>query len=324
MHLNGRIPLKAVVYFEAVSRHRSLTRATDELGVSASAISQQLKALESSLGVALFRRVKRQLVLTEDGERLFRATSEALAIIQSSERQISRRTRHRPLMVRVAPTFGTLWLTKRLPEFIRANPDIDIHVDATSELTDFEKERVDLEIRYGRDMRDYLHSELLLEDIVFPLCNQEVYQNYAYRDPVEVLTSVRLIQSVKSAVSWDRWLTENNLQVDQLRQGLHFDRSAMSLHMASEGLGVALESTTLAQDAILDGSLRPLFPQLKPVRNQSYWLSCPNRHLARRAVHEFRSWMLEKIQQDKKRLHNLHEQLFKLNHLLSSELRRDS
>ncbi|WP_373236370.1 LysR substrate-binding domain-containing protein [Cohaesibacter celericrescens] len=312
MQLSSRLPLKAIVYFDAVSRHGGLTRATEELSVSTSAISQQIKVLENALGVALFRRVKRKLVLTEDGERLFKATSEALAIIQSSERQISRRTRQKPLMVRVAPTFGALWLTKRLPAFIRANPEIDIRVDATSELTDFDKERVDIEIRYGREVNDQLSSELLAEDIVMPLCNQEVYQNFAYRDPVEILQSITLIQSMKSGVSWERWLAENGLHIEEIRHGMQFDRSAMSLYMAQEGLGIALESTTLAHDAILDGSLRPLFPHLKPVRNPSYWMICPSRHLSRRPVHEFRSWLLEEVAKDKSQLSELHNKIFRV------------
>ena len=315
MHLSSRLPLKAIVYFEAVARHRALTRASEELSVSSSAISQQIKLLENSLGIALFRRVKRKLVLTEDGERLFKATSEALAIIQRSERQISRRTRQRPLVVRVAPTFGALWLTKRLPDFIRANPEIDIRIDATSELTDFEKEQVDLEIRYGRETIDRQSSQLLIEDTVLPLCNQEVYRHFAYRDPIEVLQSTRLIQSMKSDVSWELWMAENGLNVDTIERFLQFDRSSMSIYMAQQGLGIALESTTLAREAILDGSLRPLFPLLKPIRSESYWLICPSHHLSRRPVHEFRSWLLEEVAKDKADLSALHDQIFRIHTL---------
>lgn len=312
MQLSSRLPLKAIVYFEAVARHRALTRASEELSVSSSAISQQIKLLENALGIALFRRVKRKLVLTEDGERLFKATSEALSIIQRSERQISRRARRRPLLVRVAPTFAALWLTKRLPDFIRDNPEIDIRIDATSELTDFEKEQVDIEIRYGRETIDRQASQLLVEDTVLPLCNQEVYRNFAYRDPAEVLGSIRWILSMKSDVSWERWMVENGLNVENAERLLQFDRSGMSIYMAQQGLGVALESTTLAHEAILDGSLRPLFPLLKPVRNASYWMICPSHHLSRRPVHEFRSWLLEEVAKDKAALDALHDQIFRI------------
>ncbi|WP_114010998.1 LysR substrate-binding domain-containing protein [Cohaesibacter intestini] len=315
MHLSSRLPLKAIVYFEAVARLRTLTRASEELSVSSSAISQQIKLLENSLGIALFRRVKRNLVLTEDGERLFKATSEALSIIRRTERQISRRMQQRPLMVRVAPSFGTLWLTKRLPDFIRANPDIDIRVDATSELTDFDKEQVDIEIRYGRETIDRQSSQLLVEDTVLPLCNQEIYSHFAYRDPAEVLQSISLIQSVKSDVSWERWMVENGLNVDNAARIQQFDRSAMAIFMAQEGLGVTLESTTLTHDAIVDGSLRPLFPMLKPVRNASYWMICPSHHLSRRPVHEFRAWLLEEVARDKAALTELQDQMFRIHTL---------
>ncbi len=305
----SRLPLKAMMYFDAVARHRSLSRAGEELDVSGSAVSQQVKSLEGILGTALFRRVKHGLVLTEDGERLFKATSEALGILQSSERQISRRSQKRPLSVRVAPSFGALWLTKRLPDFISAHPDMDIRFDATTELTDFDKETVDLDIRYGRGSGDELTSELLAEDLVLPLCDQQTYRNFAFKDPVEVLASVRLISSMKSAISWDRWLIANELESDRLEEGLQFDRSAMSLYMARQGLGVALESTTLAHDYLAEGSLRPLFPALRPVHNASYWLTCPSRHLSRRPVQIFRDWLLNEAAEDRKALDDLHEKL---------------
>ncbi len=305
----SRLPLKAMMYFDAVARHRSLTRAGEQLDVSSSAVSQQVKLLEGLLGTALFRRVKHGLVLTEDGERLFKATSEALGILQSSERQISRRSQNRPLSVRVAPSFGALWLTRRLPDFIRAHPEMNIRFDATTELTDFDKESVDLDIRYGRGSGDDLISELLAEDLVLPLCNQETYRNFAFRDPVEVLGSVRLISSMKSAISWDRWLIANELECDNLEEGLQFDRSSMSLHVAREGVGVALESTTLAHDDLANGTLRPLFPALKPVYNASYWLTCPNRHLSRRPVQIFRDWLLDEAAKDRAALDRLHTKL---------------
>ncbi|MBU1176288.1 MAG: LysR family transcriptional regulator [Alphaproteobacteria bacterium] len=309
MSRNSRLPLKAMMYFDAVARHRSLTRAGEELDVSSSAVSQQVKALEGTLGTALFRRVKHGLVLTEDGERLFKATSEALDLLYSSERQISRRSQHRPLSVRVAPSFGALWLTRRLPAFIRAHPDMDIRIDATTELTDFDKEMVDLDIRYGRSSGGDLTSEMLAEDLVVPLCDQETYRKFAFRDPAEILGSVRLISSMKSAVSWDRWLVANNIQIDTLAEGLQFDRSSMSLYMASQGLGVALESTTLAHNYLAEGGLRPLFPALKPVANASYWLTCPNRHLSRRSVQIFRDWLLDEAGKDRQALDELHAKL---------------
>ena len=301
--------LNAIVYFEAVARHARLTTAAEELHVTPSAVSQRIRALEESLGTALFRRLKRRLILTEEGERFYGSVSEALGIVRRAEQRASKRSRRRVLTIRVALSFGTAWLTPRLPDFIRTHPWIDIHVDATSERTDFESENIDLEIRHGEETRKGLVAELIAEDTVLPLCNP-AYPAFAFADkPHEALIRSRLIHSVKAMVTWDDWLARNGVFGVETSEGLRFDRSVSSIEMAAQGIGVALESTNLAYGELVTGRLVPMFPNLVCLKLRAYWLVCPSRHLNRRAVQDFRTWLFDETNRHRRKVQDLHARI---------------
>jgi DNA-binding transcriptional LysR family regulator len=122
--------LKATEHFEAVARLGSVTKAADELGVSPSAVSQQLRALETQFGVKLFRRKKRRLVLTLDGDRLYQTTTQAFGALRNARNAIAHQKRARTLTIRVSPSFGVRWLGPCIGEFATAKPDWNIRVDA--------------------------------------------------------------------------------------------------------------------------------------------------------------------------------------------------
>lgn len=289
--------MNMLVYFECVARHGRLATAADELHVTPSAVSQQLKSLEQRLGVKLFRRLNRRLVLTEAGERMFLSANRALKLLRRAEQDVSLKQRTRSLVVRVAPSFGWKWLMPRLPTFIRAHPDIDLHVDATPELTDFERENVDLDIRYGDGSWPGLTVEPLTHDLDVPLCSPD-YPPFALRErPLECLRACRLIHTVKSSAKWEDWLAMNGFfEIDAL-PGLRFDRTFMSMEAAKAGLGVVLDSVSLASEELKDGTLVPMFPALEGIRFRAYWLVYPSPHLRRRAVELFREWLGVEVDQ---------------------------
>ncbi|WP_135078937.1 LysR substrate-binding domain-containing protein [Terasakiella sp. SH-1] len=302
-------PMNAITYFEAVARHSRITKAAEELLVTPSAISQQIKILEESLGVSLFRRVKRRLILTEEGERLYTSASQALDLIKQAERTIGRSSGYRKLTIRVSPTFGTRWLMPRLHKFVHAHPTIDLHVDATTDLTDFERENVDLEIRYGRENRVGLTSELLAKDTVLPMCSPKYLSEHDASNIHKCLSNVRFIHSVKALVSWEEWLSKNHIEDIDTNAGLRFDRSVMALQLAQDSAGVTLESTNNAFHELESQLLVPMFPKMEPIEFEAYWLICPSRHLKRRAVQEFRGWLLAEIADHEKKLKNLHKKI---------------
>lgn len=300
--------INAIVYFEAVARHSSVNRAAAELLVSRSAVSQQIKTLEQRMGVALFRRIRRRLVLTEEGERLFKAADQALALLRETHNTISLARDYRSLTIRVSSSFGVRWLSPQLADFVAAHPHLDLRIDATSELSDFEKENIDVDIRYTVDMPEGLHCQALVTDYVLPLCAPKLAARAkrAGKDgAAHVLARARLIHTVKADIKWHEWLDLHGMDAAQASHGLYFDRSSMSLKAAEDELGVVLETATLAMNELRAGKLLPLAPQLGALAIESYYLVCPVKHLSNRYVKAFIAWLEEKVKThevEKKRL----------------------
>jgi LysR family glycine cleavage system transcriptional activator len=305
------VALNGMIYFEAVARLSRVTTAAEELSVSSSAVSQQVKNLEELLGVKLFRRVKRRLVLTEEGERLYSSTNEALRILREARQQLSQKRTICKLNLRVAASFGVHWLGPRIVKFIEQHPNWDLHIDATPELTEFEKEYVDLDIRYGSVKSSLLYSEAILHDAVLPLCSpgfREEALNGA-SEAEEILRESRLIHTIKANLKWSWWLKHHGITGVDSHAGLKFDRSTMSLQAAMDGAGVVLETATLAMQEMRSGKLVPLFPQLGVVRFPAYWIACPERHLDRRYVAVFCEWLRQEAREHEARKDELLQSL---------------
>jgi DNA-binding transcriptional LysR family regulator len=287
------INLKATEHFEAVARLGGVTKAAEELGVSPSAVSQQIRLLESQLGVRLFRREKRRLVLTLDGDRLFQTTTQAFGALRNARNAIARQRDVRSLTIRVSPSFGVRWLGPRIAGFAAENPDWNIRVDATPDFTAFETETVDLDVRYGLGGWTGLTVLPVMNDLVLPLCSPDYLARLrAVSDDIAApLSAARLIDSVKMLYRWDLWLAANRIELPDLSYPFRFDRSSMSLEMAKQGGGLALDSVSLCLPELVRGELAPFSTAHPVVDFQGYWLVCPPRHLNRRIVARFADWL---------------------------------
>jgi LysR family glycine cleavage system transcriptional activator len=293
------INIKAILYFEAVARLGSVTRASAELGVSPSAVSQQVRLLEKQFGVKLFRREKKRLVLSLDGDRLFHTAAQAFGAIRNARSAITRSRDLRNLSIRVSPSFGVRWLGPRIAGFAAENPEWNLRVDATPDFTAFESEVVDFDIRYGVGGWSGLSVNSVLHDSVLPLCSP----NYLERlrrisdDPVEQLKSARLIDSVKALFRWDVWLASNRIELPELSYPFRFDRSSMSLELAKQGGGIALDSVTLCLPDLKSGQLVPFSSMYDVIEFPAYWLVCPPRQFNRRIVRRFSDWLSREAHQ---------------------------
>ncbi|GAA0285154.1 LysR family transcriptional regulator [Rhodovulum strictum] len=292
------INLKATEYFEAVARLGTVTRAAAELGVSPSAVSQQIRALETQFGVRLFRREKRRLTLTLDGDRLFQTTTQAFGALRNARSAIGRQRDMRALTIRVSPSFGVRWLGPRIADFAAANPDWNIRIDATPDFSSFETEAVDLDLRYGLGAWAGLTVDCILHDFVMPMCSRDYLERLRALsdDPVEQLRQARLIDSVKALYRWDIWLAANRIELRDLSYPFRFDRSSMSIEMARSGGGVALDSAGLCLDELERGDLVPFAPAIPVIVFPGYWFVCPPRHLNRRIVTRFAAWITGEAQ----------------------------
>lgn len=287
------INLRATEYFEAVARLGTVTKAAAELGVSPSAVSQQVRILEEQFGVRLFRREKRRLVLTLDGDRLFQTTTQAFRAIRNARSAITRQRNVRTLVIRVSPSFGVRWLGPRIAEFAAGNPDWNIRIDATPDFSAFETEAIDFDLRYGLGGWAGLTVKKVINDLVLPFCSPDYLAQLqtVSDDPVEQLRAARLIDSVKALYRWDIWLAANRIEVDKLTYPFRFDRSSMSIELAKQGGGLALDSVTLCLPEFQRGELVPFSSGFDVIDFPGYWFVCPPRHFNRRIVGRFAEWL---------------------------------
>lgn len=283
--------LNTYLHFECVARRGSLTRAAEELGVSPSAVSQQIKLLEQQLGVKLFRRKGRALALTLEGEQLFQASTTALRLLRDAQRNLGTELRSRRLSLRVSPSFGVRWLGPRLSRFTGLYPDWDLRVDAAPDPSDFDREVMDLDIRYGFGLWKGYHNEPVLSDHVLPLCSPDYLARLPDGPAQDRLEAARLIDSARALCQWDFWLMRNGLEVSTNRKGILMDRSSMALQLALDGAGVVLESLALARSEVEEGRLVPVCPDLPMLSFNAYWAVCPLRYMNRRAVRMFLDWL---------------------------------
>ena len=287
------VNIKTMAYFEAVARLGRVARAAEALGVSSSAVSQQIKQLEEQLGVRLFHRERKRLQLTLEGERLFQTTTQALRAIGDVRAAITRQREIRQLSVRVSPSFGVRWLGPRLAEFIKSDVDRHVRFDATPEFTDFATEAIDLDLRYGIGDWWELHAECVVHDLILPLCSPAYLADLrkTAENPFDQLRAARLIDSVKTVYRWDLWLGRHGIGSEQMVYPIRFDRSSMAIQLAISGGGVVLDSVTLAYSELATGALVPLSTCFDVIEFPAYWLVCPSPHLTRRNVQAFVDWI---------------------------------
>ncbi|KMK66711.1 LysR substrate-binding domain-containing protein [Puniceibacterium sp. IMCC21224] len=279
--------LNALPYFEAVARRGSLSRAAEELAVSPSAVSQQIKLLEQQLGVRLFRRSGRALNLTLEGELLAQTAGTALRMLTDAQANLGQTRTARRLNLRVSPSFGVRWLGPRLSEFLTQHPDWDLRVDAAPDPTDFDREIMDLDVRYGTGQWSGLYSQPLVADHVLPLASPDYLAGLRRDDP---LAGARLIDSARALCQWDYWFWHNGIASRANKKTILMDRSSMALQLALDGAGVVLESLALASAELASGDLVPVTPAHPVLRFPAYWALCPARFVKRRPVRLFLDW----------------------------------
>ncbi|MBI3452348.1 MAG: transcriptional regulator GcvA [Rhodospirillales bacterium] len=287
-------PLNALRAFEAAGRYLSFTRAAGELHVTPAAISHQVKQLEDYLGAKLFRRLTRELRLTEEGQALLPGLREAFERMGQAVRQLTARDTQGLLTVTTITTFALAWLVPRLPRFQAQYPDIEVRLMTAPRLVDFAREDVDAAIRYGRGHWPGLRADKLIEDMLTPLCGP------AYRDRLrtpEDLRNVPLIDQYDDPTDWTIWLAAAGLKNLGRSGRATFDSTRVSVQAAMDGLGVAIGAPALFAGEIAAGRLFQPFPLVVP-NDKAYWLVYPEASAERPKIKAFRDWTLAEIAAD--------------------------
>lgn len=286
-------PLNALRAFEAAARHLSFTKAANELNVTQAAISHQVKALEESLGIVLFKRLNRALLLTEAGQAYLPALREAFDLIDAATRGLQDRGMEGALKITALPSFAGKWLLPRLHRFRERYPEIDVLVSAKDSLIDFTTADVDMGIRYGGGVYDGLTCDFLLPDAYAPLCSPQLLEGpQALRRPEDLRHAVLLHDEVDPGYGWPGWLQRAGVEDIDPRRGPGFSDSSMVIAAAIAGQGVCLGRMSLAVDDIRAGRLVMPFG---PVMESKYanYVVAPKARSSWPKVAAFRQWLLE-------------------------------
>src|SRR5918995_6306108 len=286
-----QVPLSFLRIFEAAGRTGSFRAASAELNLTPSAVSHAVGKLEEALGTNLFLRDARAVRLSYEGEALMRHVSRAFDELRRGMEVVSTRG---PKLLRLhsAPSFAAQWLTPRLAGFMKHHPGVELRLAAGTDYTRFTSDEFDADIVYGPPRVEGLVVVPLGEETIEPMCAPELAETIT--TPADLFNQV-LIQTDSKQIQWSDWFTANGL-IAPPPNGSRFDRSFLAIAMAAQGLGVALESTRLAERELASGRLvMPLEQTSIPVRYVGHNLVFPRHVRQRQPLRTFAEWLLAEL-----------------------------
>lgn len=279
-------PLPAIRAFEAAARLGSFTRAADELHMTQAAVSYQIKQLEQRLGLGLFHRQPRQVVLTPAGHRLAPAVLDAFKQLRTAFAQAIERV-ETELAITALPTIAAAWLVPRLGAFQLTHPRLAVRLDTTVELVDLNRGEFDVGIRIGAGEWPGLDADFLLPSLFTPLCSP------ALRDRLRTPADMLALPRFGRERWWRAWFAAAGLADADLtaKPGVELDVEQHAVTAAIAGHGVALSSPLFFEQDIAAGRLLQPFELV--VRDQrDYWLTYPTTLRTSEKIRAFRAWLL--------------------------------
>lgn len=291
-----RVSIKAIQVFEASARLGSFALAADELGVTPSAVSHQIRLLEEQIGVTLFNRVHRAILLTDAGRDYAAEVMAAFAQIDTATRLASSAMRTKALTIHSTPSFASQWLMKRLPGFGDLHPEIDLRLQSSVNPVNLGLGVIDIDIRYnpgtppaGTVIRHFP------DDVVVPMCSPDLANGAAPIRRVEDLATHTLIHGQINVVGWRDWGRRNRRARLDLNRGPSFDRSFMAIRAAVDRLGVCLDSMLLAEEELRSGALVIVLPETA-IRVRGHGMLSLRAKAASDNVGAFGDWVFRELQ----------------------------
>ena len=281
--------------FEAAARTLSFTKAAEELFITQSAVSRQIKALEDHLGLKLFERRPRSLTLTEHGQALYRIATDVLDRLQTATDRLKAETRARQLAITTTTGFASLWLIPRLKRFTALHPDIDVRISATTDMINLERSLIDLAIRYCKPESVPEGALKLFGEEVIPVCSRALLRDKArpLKRPQDLAhhTLLHFDYAGIMYMDWGTWLTALGIGDLKPAGALHFSQYEQLIQAAISGQGVALGRQPLVNDLIGSGALAAPFKQTL-VGPRAYFVIESRFSAGKPHVREFAQWLL--------------------------------
>ena len=293
---NALPALDLLVGFEAAARHLSFTRAGEELYLTQSAVSRQIKELEDQLGVQLFQRRHRALALTPEGQQFYAAAAQVLVTMRAATDRLRLRAGRQAIALTTTHSFAALWLIPRLAGFTRAHPEADVRITADTRVQDLERDGLDIAIRHGPAALAGPHALRLFGERVFPVCSPKLLRDKSrpLRQPADLGKHILLQYDDPDGrhpwLHWKTWLEVAGIAELRPAGTLSFSGYEQIIPAAVAGHGVALGRTPLVRDLLASKELvAPFRSSADPAR--AYFAIVSKRAAGRPEVAAFVDWL---------------------------------
>ncbi|MBX9871593.1 MAG: LysR family transcriptional regulator [Burkholderiaceae bacterium] len=293
--MRRKIPsLQALACFDAAARHESYTRAAQELALTQSAVSRQIGALETYLGLALFRRTRHGVALTPEGADYARQIAPRLqALERDTLDAMSRQGATGSISLAAVPTFATRWLMPRLPQLAATHPELVVHIETRTRPFLFADTDFDAALYSGtaEQVANWAGTRAtrLIEEEVVPVCAPALLGARKRPQPRD-LAGLPLLQQSTRPEAWRQWFEAMGVETNAALSGPRYELYSMTAAAAAQGLGLALVPRLLIEPELARGEL--VVAYAKPLKSgRSYWLVLPERGEPRPALARFASWL---------------------------------
>lgn len=322
------VPWNAIRVFAVVGRLLSFSRAANELHVTASAVSHQIRALEDYLGIILLRRERNQITLTSEGRRYLEEVSDGLGQVSRATRTLKTAKGKRVIRLTAPLSLSVLWLMPRVAQFAQLHPDIAISIAATWNQNDLGRGQYNLLVRYSATPPSGFHCDKLSANELFPVCSPMLLKG---RHPLRRLSDLHdhtLIESTddihfdSTNPGWQGWLRAANFPDATSVRYMNFSPRCLMHQAAIRGLGVGLTRTLLAADSIAGGELVLPFGPILPLPSYYYLLS-PEAVAGQSEVALFRDWLMAEAETSRNQL-NVEERMNRDNGKRNSNARQNN
>lgn len=289
-------PLNALRAFEASARQLSFTRAAEELFVTQAAVSHQIKALEEFIGIKLFVRKNRALLLTEEGQSYYLDIKDIFNNIREATEKLFARNEKGAITVCMQASFAIQWLVPRLSAFSNLHPDIDVRIKAVEQSDGLLTEDVDIAIYYGRGNWSDVSIDKLHQEYLIPVCSPLIFSKNKPLKKIEDLVNHTLLHDT-SRKDWKRWFKKVGVKGANVNNGPIFSHSVMVVQAAVHGQGVALAHSAFAKPDIDSGRLVCPFNDVLVSKN-SHYIVCREHQRDLGRISAFRDWVLDTVAQE--------------------------
>ena len=291
-------PVAAMRALEAAARHLSFTRAAEELNITQSAVSHQIRHLEELWELKLFERHARRLELTPAGRALAPVMRDFFTRLEDTLDDLMAADQPAALRVEVLPSFAVKWLVPRLPEFRAQHPEIDVWMlTSAHELADLTGREIDIAVHMSDGSYPGMDIRFFMDEAVFPVCRPRFLEEHGTpTDPADLCRYPLLLRHEEIMTpTWEFWFTRVGVAEDiyrpALSEGIHYPDSNTALQAAFEGQGIALGRRAHVWDDVQSGRLVRLFPEIECPFNLDYYTVSPPNRAASEAVMAFREWL---------------------------------